>query len=224
VGGRLGWLLAVVLVGGCVPAGGRVMARPGVRAAVAVGDSITAYGWPAWVTPASGWEMGNAGLAGDTLLEGSPWPSVVGRFGRDVLARQGVRSVVIEAGTNDIWYGAGSGVRGLVPALVGAVRVLVARAHAAGVCVVVATIAPRAGHPGWTAAREAERLAVNASVRQLGGVAVLDLARLLADKKHPDRLAGVFDVGDGVHPSVAGARVIAAAAVRALASASACRG
>ena len=91
-------------------------------------------------------------------------------------------------------------------------RVLVERAHAQGICVIGGTITPFASndyyHPN--ADNEADRQALNRWIRTSGvfdGVADFDAA--LRDVARPDRLAASVDIGDGLHPGVAGHQALA---------------
>ncbi|AXQ29801.1 SGNH/GDSL hydrolase family protein [Solimonas sp. K1W22B-7] len=135
-----------------------VLAPQSPGAIVAIGDSITdgSYAvpetntrWPDFLAQRlqrAGIAMGvlNQGInsntvtrtaiSADSAYQGAP---AVERFGRDVLDRAGVRSVLIFEGTNDL----GAGVA--AEEIHAGIRSLSDRAHAAGLCVVVGTIPPR---------------------------------------------------------------------------------
>ncbi len=135
-----------------------VLAPDSPGAIVAIGDSITdgAYSvpetntrWPDWFAArlrSAGIDMAvlNQGINSNTVTrealdpdsayQGAP---AVDRFGRDVLQRSGVRSVLIFEGTNDLSAGVAA-----EPIYAG-IRSLADRARAAGLCVVVGTIPPR---------------------------------------------------------------------------------
>lgn len=127
-------------------------------AIVAIGDSITdgAYSvpetntrWPDWFaarlrSAGVGMSVLNQGINSNTVTREAVDPDsayqgvpAVARFDRDVLARSGVRSVVIFEGTNDL----GAGI--VAEDIHAGIRSLSDRAHAAGLCVVVGTIPPR---------------------------------------------------------------------------------
>lgn len=158
-----------------------VLAPDSPGSIVAIGDSITdgAYSvpetntrWPdlfAQRLQRAGIAMGvlNQGINSNTVTrealdtssayQGAP---AVDRFARDVLARSGLRSVVIFEGTNDLSGGASA------EAIHAGIRSLGDRAHAAGLCVVVGTIPPRQDLVlGWDPALEPERQRLNELIR-----------------------------------------------------------
>ncbi|MGW2492509.1 SGNH/GDSL hydrolase family protein [Streptomyces sp. NPDC001606] len=146
----------------------------------------------------------NEGISGNEVLtDGLGRPaenqSGLGRFGRDVLSRTGVRVVVVDLGVNDI-------LRHRTPPapdrVTAGLRTLVREAHARGLKVVGATLMPVEGHRGWTPAKEAVRQQVNAEIRA-GGVydAVVDFDQALRDPYAPHRLRPAYDSGDHLHPS-----------------------
>lgn len=163
-----------------------------LRSAVENGERLPRYG------------VVNEGISGNQVLaDGLGRPaenqSGLGRFGRDVLSRTGVRAVVIDLGVNDILRNP----RLADPdRIVEGLRTLVRQAHARGLTVVGATLMPFKGHRGWTPARESVRQQVNAEIRA-GRVfdAVVDFDRALKDPYDPRRLRPDFDSGDHLHPS-----------------------
>ncbi|MGW3266556.1 SGNH/GDSL hydrolase family protein [Streptomyces sp. NPDC001056] len=146
----------------------------------------------------------NEGVSGNQVLtDGLGRPaenqSGLGRFGRDALARTGVRVVVVDLGVNDILRD--PHLDGPDRVLAG-LRTLVREAHARGLKVVGATLMPFRGHRGWTPAREAVRQQINAQIRA-GRVydAVTDFDTALRDPYDPRRLRPDYDSGDHLHPS-----------------------
>lgn len=200
-------------------------------AVAALGDSITDgaastpdtnHRWPDFLArrlladpaaPLKG--VANEGISGNRLLADGNGPSGLHRFGRDVLAQPGVRTLIVLEGVNDIKYGTSGATFGQ---LVAGYRALLAAAHAAHRCVVGATIMPFGGYSAWTPAREAVREAVNAYIRGSGEFdAVVDFDRVARDPAHPARLLPGYDSGDHLHPDDAGMRALGAAvAVNAL--------
>ncbi|MYW20475.1 SGNH/GDSL hydrolase family protein [Streptomyces sp. SID2955] len=147
---------------------------------------------------------GRARAGGSPVAENQ---SGQGRFGRDVLARPGVRAVVVDLGVNDILRNP----RLADPArVVGGLRALVRQAHGRGLKVVGATLMPFEGHRGYSAEREAVRRRINAEIRA-GGVydAVVDFDQALKDPYDPRRLRPEYDSGDHLHPSDLGYRTMA---------------
>jgi lysophospholipase L1-like esterase len=160
----------------------------------------------------------NAGIGGNRLLADGLGPNALARFDRDVLARAGVRYLIVLEGINDIGTltrtKAASEAQHdeLVRQLIEAYRQITLGARAHGIRVIGATILPFAGsdfyHP--SPANEADRQSVNAWIRAPGHFdAVIDFDRVAADPAHPDRLRADYDIGDHLHPSPAGYRAMA---------------
>ncbi|MGW0705014.1 SGNH/GDSL hydrolase family protein [Streptomyces sp. NPDC002643] len=146
----------------------------------------------------------NQGISGNQLLAsgaGRPPgnPSGLSRFPRDVLARTGVKAVVVDLGVNDILRDPGEADP---DAIVDGLRELVTRAHARGLRVVGTTLMPFYGHRGYSDQRESVRRAVNDRIRS-GRVfdAVIDFDKALRDPYDPRRLRSDYDSGDHLHPS-----------------------
>lgn len=192
---------------------------------VAIGDSITDGSYTVLNTrwtdyfahrlQARGITMSvlNEGINSNTVTiaatpAGQEWkgPPAVTRFDRDVLQRAGVRSVVIFEGTNDLTTGQKAN------AIFAGIRSLVTRAHAAGLCVVVGTIMPRADLIyGWDAATmEPERQKLNQLLREqtdIEGLADFDAAmRSPLDPTQPNLL---YYAPDFLHPTPIGTQVMA---------------
>ncbi|MDD3763447.1 MAG: GDSL-type esterase/lipase family protein [Nevskiales bacterium] len=196
-----------------------VLAPDAAGTIVAIGDSITdgAYEipesntrWPDFLArrlAGAGIEMGvlNEGInsntvttVGDTAAEGPP---LVQRFERDVLQRPGVRSVLIFEGTNDLSAGVDAN------AVYADLLTLVGRARAADLCVVLATIPPRDDACcGWSrAAHEPQRQALNALIRNTGGIdAIVDFEAVLASPLEPTRPNPLLFAPDLLHPNSVG--------------------
>lgn len=187
-------------------------ARPVV---VAIGDSITDghlttpeldQDWPSVLARRlrGGAAVVNAGIAGNQVTRascGTCGPSVVSRFGSDVLDVPGVTHVIVFAGTNDL----GTGVS---PARIAdGLASVAARARQRGVRVIGATITPRQDLIlGWNpAVHEPRRQALNAWIRTSRAFdAVVDFDAALRDPAAPTQLDYRYDSGDRLHPSVAG--------------------
>jgi lysophospholipase L1-like esterase len=205
------------------------------RAVVAIGDSITdGHGattdgndrWPDALAArlrANGMaEVGvvNTGISGGRLLRDGLGPNLVSRFERDVLGRAGTSHAVVMIGVNDLGVqhknreDSPAARAALLQELQAAHRQLVQAAHARGICVIGATITPYAGS-GWYQPgpdNEQDRLAYNKWIRESGvfdGVADFDAA--LRDPARPSLILKAYDSGDGLHPSPAGFKAMAAA-------------
>ncbi|CAL9551377.1 SGNH/GDSL hydrolase family protein [Streptomyces sp. Tu 3180] len=146
----------------------------------------------------------NEGISGNQILAdglGRPPenPGALNRFGRDVLGRPNVRTVVVVLGINDILRQPGTADPDRI---VAGMNALVEQAHARGLRAVGATLMPFGGHRGYTDAREAVRQRINAEIRA-GRVfdAVVDFDKALRDPYDPRRLRSDYDSGDHLHPS-----------------------
>lgn len=163
----------------------------------------------------------DAGIAGNRVLhdEHLPFigPSALSRFDRDVLAKSGVRYVVLLEGINDISassYFPGTQDDVSAQQIIDGMKQLITRAHARHVKIIGATLLPFDGleWPFHSADGEARRQAVNAWIRTsraFDGVADVDKA--LRDPAHPERLLAAYDSGDHLHPNDAGHQAIAVA-------------
>ncbi|WP_093797903.1 SGNH/GDSL hydrolase family protein [Streptomyces sp. Wb2n-11] len=198
-----------------------VDARRGTGAVATLGDSITDGAistrdtnrrWPDFLARRLDADPGsrikgvaNEGISGNKVLKDGAGESALKRLDRDVLSQRGVRTMVLLEGVNDIKA---------VPAptaadLIAGYRQLVDRSHAAGVCVVGATVMPYEGWREWTPAGEAVRQEVNAFVRDSGVFdAVVDFDGALKDPAAPSRILPAYDSGDHLHPNDLGMRTM----------------
>lgn len=160
----------------------------------------------------SGLRMGvlNAGLSGNRILldESNGFdPGGLNRLSRDALGATGARTLVVQLGINDILRAP----RQTEPAFViDGLRAIVHHAHAQGLRVVGATLAPVQGHAGYSAAVEAVRQKINQKIRS--GVIfddVVDFDKVLRDPRRPARLLGRYDSGDHLNPNNAGYQAMA---------------
>ncbi|MFF6994257.1 GDSL-type esterase/lipase family protein [Streptomyces sp. NPDC008313] len=145
---------------------------------------------------------------GDGVSTDTGGVSALHRLDRDVLAQTSVRTVVVFEGVNDVRWGASA------DEVVAGLREIAARAHARGVRVVAATVAPCEGEARCTAAADTRRTAVNTWIRQeaadeAGIDGVLDFDAVLRDPAHPARLLAAYDSGDHLHPNDAGLAAMA---------------
>jgi lysophospholipase L1-like esterase len=162
----------------------------------------------------------NAGIGGNHLLTDGLGPNALARFDRDVLAQAGVHWLVVFEGVNDLGGLTRNGEApqsahdALVQRILAAYQQLIARAHAAGIEVVGATITPFTGsdyyHPGPQTERDREK--INEWIRSPGNFdAVVDFDSILRDPHQPERLLPSFDCGDHLHPSPLGYRALGTA-------------
>jgi lysophospholipase L1-like esterase len=191
-------------------------------AVAALGDSITDgwqsttgldRRWPDYLarrlraSPTTSVEgVANAGIAGNKVLTDGPGQSALNRLSRDVLSLPGLRTVFLFQGVNDIKAEPGA----TADELIDGYRTLAERVHAAGKCVVAATIAPYKGWREWDPAGEAVRQEVNTFIRSSGEFdAVTDFDRVLRSPYDPERVLPAFDGGDHLHPNDKGMQAMA---------------
>ncbi|MFC9913489.1 SGNH/GDSL hydrolase family protein [Streptomyces sp. NPDC127197] len=191
-------------------------------AVVALGDSIT-DGWQSSTDLNRRWPdylarrlraatgttvkgVANEGISGNKVLADGAGQSALNRLDRDVLSHPGVRTVFLFEGVNDIKAHTGVTAEDLIAGY----REIVDRAHAAGKCVVGATVGPFKGWSEWDPAAEAVRQEVNAFIRNSGEFdAVTDFDRILRNPYDPERILPFFDNGDHLHPNDKGMQALA---------------
>lgn len=144
----------------------------------------------------------NHGIGGNAVLAGGLGPTVFRRFNRDVLEQPGVKYVIILAGVNDI---GSSNSTAVAHNLISVYQHFVEQAHGRGILVYGATILPFGGSQYDTPVREQARQIVNEWIRTSGVFdAVIDFDLALRAPDHPERLLGIYDTGDHLHPSAEG--------------------
>ncbi|MGM9483145.1 SGNH/GDSL hydrolase family protein [Roseateles sp. NT4] len=235
-GNRVGladWPEAVALEGWWHLAAVDVRAAKPLPVLVATGDSITdGYGVPSgsfqrWTDALSRRLLAeqrdvavvNTGIGGGRLLRDGLGPNLLSRFERDALARSGVTHAVVLIGVNDL----GVSHRGkpttpesraaLLAELKAGFTDLAQRARARGVCLMGSTVMPYSGSGYYSPQpeNEADRQALNAWLREPGRFdALVDFDALMRDPARPAFLRAEVD-NDGLHPSLAGYRVMAEA-------------
>jgi lysophospholipase L1-like esterase len=198
-----------------------VSVRADAGAVVALGDSIT-DGWQSTTDLNRRWPdylarrlqtsgnavtgVANEGISGNKVLADGAGQSALHRLDRDVLSQPGVRTVFLFEGVNDIKAHTGVTAEDLIDGY----RELADRVHAAGKCVVGATVAPFKGWPEWDPAAEAVRQEVNAFLRNSGEFdAVTDFDRILRSPYDHERMLPFFDGGDHIHPNDKGMQAMA---------------
>lgn len=184
---------------------------------LAVGDSLTDpplppdryERWTDVLAAQTNRPVANVAIAGNrVLLTGGYGPTLVERFASDVLDRAGASTLILFTGTNDVSAGIAAAT------LISRLQELCDQAHRAGLRVVLVTLAPAARRP---AAREKVRQEVNDWIRTTTAAdARLDADALLRDPANPLQVRPAYDLGDGLHLSAAGHRVIGEAMVAAV--------
>jgi lysophospholipase L1-like esterase len=132
-----------------------------------------------------------------------------------VLSVAGVSHVFVLEGINDIGWGtAKPGSNGPVSAgdVIAGYCQIIARARAAGLRVVGATLPPFRGSVYFTPAGERVRQEVNRWIRGAHAYdAIVDFDQVMADPRDRSRLDRAKESGDHLHPNAAGYAAMAAA-------------
>ena len=158
----------------------------------------------------------NMGISGNRVRRDGAGLSALARFDRDVLARPGVRWVILLEGINDINFAAipnmPSSEAVTADDLIAAYTQFIDRAHLHGIKVMGGTITPTEGLWLYSEKTEAIRQTVNRWIRESGTFdAVVDFDAAVRDPARPTRLNPRFDPGDHVHPNDAGNAAMAEA-------------
>jgi len=168
--------------------------------------------------------IANAGIGGNRVLRDEVGQAALARFDRDALSVPGVTDIVLLEGINDLGLSGLSNPRGpgnhpIVTAadLIAGYRQLIARAKARGVKIHGATLTPFLGStfPGYaTPEKEVVRQELNRWILTSGEFdSVIDFDAALRDSTNPQHLNPAYDSGDKLHPSDAGYRAMAEAAL-----------
>lgn len=206
-----------------------VLADEGAHAIVAFGDSITAQSWPEWLTLRlindghKHTSVVRRGIGGSRILREYKClqtrhygQSGISRFERDIDV-PGADSVIVLHGVNDIIHP--DGINPFRPMshlptaedMIAGFRTYIDIAHRHGQKIYLATILPFEGWRTYNAERNAIRIKVNEWIRQCGKAdGVIDFDAAVRDPKNPTSLLGEFASGDHLHPSIAGAKKLAA--------------
>jgi lysophospholipase L1-like esterase len=198
----------------------QVLAPADTRVVVALGDSITdgaaseidANGaWPDVLSRRLETAGGDAAPAvinmgiGSNRFVSAPQAGPTGteRLADDVLGRPNVTHLILMEGINDISY---EHVGATV--LIDAYKAAIARAHAAGIKVIVATLLPIQNSVKDTPANIATQQAVNAWIRSGEGFdGVIDFEKVVQDPQNPLRIRADLTT-DFVHPNTEGYRLM----------------
>lgn len=205
---------------------------PGGSAVVAFGDSITDGNhstqsanrrWPDYLaarlaadpqTRAAG-VLGvvNAGISGNRVLLDGDGPNGIARMQWDILARSGVRFLILFHGINDIEAATRNHqpYDSLVKDLEGSLAQIAEQAHEHGIVVIGATQMTdcRSGGCAWPEGEKA-RQALNEWIRRTPVFdEMIDFDKVMRDPKIPTQMLGAYNSGDFVHPNDAGYKAMA---------------
>ena len=170
------------------------------------------------------WGVVNMGISGNRVLNDGAGQSALARLDRDVLSVPGVAYVIVFEGVNDLGISFGHFTGPLAEAfksqaasghvsteqMIAGYRQIIDRAHARGLKVFGATIAPYEGAAYYSEDGEAVREAINQWIRTSRSFdGVLDFDAALRDPADPKRIATPLQAGDHLHGSDAGYAAIA---------------
>ena len=157
----------------------------------------------------------NQAAGGNRILNDGLGPNALARLDRDVLAQSGVSWLFVFEGINDIGTADAtpSAQKAVADDLITAYDQIVTRAHAAGLKVYGATLTPFGGNTGYDdpdGLRESTRQTVNRWIRTAHTFdAVVDFDRAARDPADPRRLLPSADVGDHLHLTPGGYKLLA---------------
>jgi lysophospholipase L1-like esterase len=149
----------------------------------------------------------NNGLGGNRILHDIRGASGLRRFDRDVLAQPGVTHAVVMLGTNDLrnrWAKPEEEVTG--EQMIAGMKQMAMRAEARGIKLIAATLTPFGNETymanAWNPTRERHRVTLNTWIRESGAFhGVVDFDAAIRDPEKPTQMLGIYDCGDGLHPS-----------------------
>lgn len=155
----------------------------------------------------------NAGIGSNRVLTdvGTMNPSLLSRFGHDVLDQPNVKDVILLEGINDIGNNAGPN-GGAVTAqdLESGYQTVINQAHAQGLKIYGATILPFQGASYYSTYGESVRESVNDWIRSSGAFdAVIDFDSVMRSSSNPLALNSAYDSGDHLHPNDTGYQAMA---------------
>lgn len=201
-------------------------------AIVALGDSITdgAHSsvdanmqWPSQLAKrlqenagTSNVAVVNAGIGGNRILHDVTGPNALERLDREVIARGGVKYLIVLEGINDLGWPHQPAAHGsqevTAEQLIGGLRQIIDRAHAHGIKVFGATLTPYEGANYYSEEGEEKREAINRWIRTSGAFdGVIDFEAAVRDPKNPKRFLPANDSGDHLHPNDTGYTAMAGA-------------
>lgn len=158
--------------------------------------------------------MLNLGIGGNCVVRGGLSEPALKRFDRDILAQNGVTSVVIFEGINDIGGSKGRSEQ-MAQQLIEAFQEMIGKAHARGLKVYLATITPY-GKSFYDDSffKEAARQTVNQWIRtNKEADGFIDFDEAVRDPEHPSQLRENLQE-DWLHPNAKGYEVMGEYAAR----------
>jgi lysophospholipase L1-like esterase len=158
--------------------------------------------------------VANEGIGGNRILHDVIGPNALERLDRDVLARDGVKYMIVLESINDLGWphqpGAHESQEVTAQQLMAALQQIIDRAHAHEIKVLGGTLTPYEGANYYSEEGEAKRETVNRWIRTSGAFdGVIDFAASVRDQSNPRRFLRTYDSGDHLHPNDAGYKAMA---------------
>ena len=160
--------------------------------------------WPDFMAEALGGTVGvlNLGIGGNCVVQGGLSEPAVKRFNRDIMEQNGVNTLIIFQGVNDI--GGSRHVEQTTHQLIAAYENFIKQARAKGMKVYLATITPFKGNGYFSYFHEAARQTVNEWIRQCKQVdGIIDFDELVRDPADPMKIKEIYS-DDWLHLNPAG--------------------
>ena len=149
----------------------------------------------------------NLGIGGNCVLRGGISQPALMRFDRDILSQSGVTKLIIFEGTNDIGGSHGNSEQ-IAGELIGAYKMLAAKAKAQGIKVYGATITPFKGSGWYSYFHEAARQTVNDWIRNSKDFdGIVDFDMLVRDPSDIEKLRSEYS-SDWLHLNPSGYEVM----------------
>jgi lysophospholipase L1-like esterase len=151
----------------------------------------------------------NLGIAGNRVLKDATvgdnpdvyGPSAIRRLDTDLLPQQGVATVILLEGVNDLLMSPNASVEELL----GGYRDVIGLLHSRGLRVLQGTLTPVGGSASAQPDTEAQRQALNAWIRtQSPADGVVDFDAAVRDPADPSRIDPAYDGSDHLHFNLAG--------------------
>ena len=160
--------------------------------------------WPDFMAETLGGTVGvlNLGIGGNSVVQGGLSEPAVKRFNRDIMEQNGVNTLIIFQGVNDI--GGSRHVEQTTHQLIAAYENFIKQARAKGMKVYLATITPFKGNGYFSYFHEAARQTVNEWIRQCKQVdGIIDFDELVRDPADPMKIKEIYS-DDWLHLNPAG--------------------
>ena len=158
--------------------------------------------------------VANEGIGGNRILHDVIGPNALERLDRDVIARGGVKYMIVLESINDLGWphqpGAHESQEVTAQELIAGLQQIIRRAHAHGIKVFGGTLTPYQGAQYYSDEGETKREMVNRWIRTSGAFdGVIDFAAAVRDPSNPRRFLSRYDSGDHLHPNDAGYKAMA---------------